>query len=58
VESKAKELAVKIEAYFQKADNEIGSRYKTLAYRVLSSLKDKKESFKEVMSKLDRNDYD
>jgi hypothetical protein len=32
-------MAVKIESYFQKADNGIGERYKSIALKVLRNLK-------------------
>lgn len=39
MQSKARELAVKIESYFERADRGVGDTYKSLAYKVLSSLK-------------------
>lgn len=39
VQSKARELAIKIESYFQKADGQVGETYKSLAFKVLSTLK-------------------
>lgn len=34
-------------------DNEVSNRYKTMAYNILSSLKDNKDGYKEVLQQLE-----
>jgi len=34
-------------------DNEVSNRYKTMAYNILSSLKDSKDGYKEVLQQLE-----
>ena len=57
VDTKAKDMAIKIERLIEQSDRSIGCLYRSLAYKVLSSLKTGKPSVVEIISQLQNNEF-